>query len=136
MEYLGLFSRRDLKDFCAKLQRSLHYPPFEFDSENENWWGWSESAQLEINVDIPYEARKLHEWNQSCPPGCNIGILLIASKEHLAVDEKAQFQLATSLSQKIANLFATEVHYYSTWNGPGQIIKRQLTFTPQRDQQF
>ena len=132
MEHLAFRSDLGLAEACERLARGLGLPPFALDAENETAWGLVEVDGVEVNVSRPYEAGTLQEWDETTPPGCNFGVILIVSKGHPAYPDhqRAMQRLVPSYGQRIADALTTCVYHHRLWLGPVQSLPLSVVFRP------
>ncbi len=132
MENLAFHSPLSLRDCCEGLRRTLDLPEFFFDCENETEWGLVEVDGLEYNVSRPYKKGTLQSWNNSTPPDCNFGMILIFYRDHdhAGDHEWAEEHVVLPVSQAIADALDTPVHYHQTWFGVGNTVNRNQTVNP------
>jgi len=95
-------------------------------------WGLVEVEHIEYNVSRSSASGVLQKWDKTVPPGCNLGVSLIVSREHPhAGDQQWSFtNLVTPIGQIIADEFEIDVHYHRTWLGVGQNVERKVIFRP------
>ena len=76
-DHYYLHSPLELDAFCDRLRAAWSLPAFDYDSENENEWGYAEDAEVFVHVSHAYEPDTYHEWKPAkCPPGCDYWIEL------------------------------------------------------------
>lgn len=134
MEHLTLSTPMDIDETCACVRDALGLPPMLMDAENETSWGWVVVDGIEYNVSRPYEPGTLQRWDDTVPPGCDVGITVIFKPDHPRLADLAALErwIATDLipdvARKLAAAFGTSVHYHRTWLGPGQNVPRVKVF--------
>src|SRR5688572_16417248 len=95
MEGLAFYSDLGLVEACERLARGAGLSPVDFDAENETQWGLVEVDGVEVNVSRPYQPGTLEDSDDTTPPGCNFGVILIVSKGHRSypADQRAMQHL-------------------------------------------
>jgi hypothetical protein len=133
-EHFALWSPLSLEDICNAVQQRFGLPDFEYDSENETEWGRSLHDGLEFNVSCPYEDGTLQTWDDSVPPGCNVGFALSVSADRSEPSdaERSCTQLVPSIGQALADLLGQPIHHHRTWLGPGNDVTRARVFCPEK----
>jgi hypothetical protein len=52
------------------------------DAENDTQFAQGWIGEIAINISVPYEDGKLHEWDATCPKDANVGISIVVPKGH------------------------------------------------------
>ena len=106
-------SNLSLQAACSGIRKEFDLPPFSFDCEIDSRWGITEKDHVEINVaQLELGRRERLEALPHGWPDHNYLIMFRASKDcsgsisHWFLDETIK-----GISQRIANVFGTEVHY-------------------------
>ena len=131
-EHLAVATSAPLVEFCTRLHEVLGLPPFRFQAENETEWGSVVVEGLEYNVSRPLDPGSLHEWDESVPQYCTLGISLIVHQDHAHARsvEWAAENVVPGVAEAIAAEFATVVFYHRSWRGVGKNIVRSLKYKP------
>jgi hypothetical protein len=123
LEHLALQSPLSLQQVCAAIGAALRLPAMHFDCENETEWGLCEMDGIEYSVSRPYRSQTLREWDATVPPGCNVGISLMISKQHPRADDGAWINesLVPSVCARIAEALGCVVHHHRS-GVPGRVL--------------
>jgi hypothetical protein len=77
--YYAARSSVALADVCASLAETFELPAFNFDTE-DNWcYGWSERPGLKFNVTKADDYRTIQTWIDGCPSGMNYQVIVTVS---------------------------------------------------------
>lgn len=114
MESWLLFSDLCLEEVCQRIQGEFRLPPFKFDCEIDSEWGESEKEGVEFNVThlTLSKSDRLEELQHGYPDH-NFLMMLTVAKDLLNAQVTNWFLDSTAMkvSQRIANVLRTEVHY-------------------------
>lgn len=133
-EHFAFWCSLSLTDLCTAVRDRFSLPEFELGSENETEWAVVLHDGLEYDISCPYEDGTLQTWDDSVPPGCNIGFTLSVSTDAIEPRdaEQSSIALVPRIGQALADLFTQPIYHHRTWLGPGGNITRARVFQPSR----